>query len=54
MQSDGRIVLAGSVETADFPCTKTRFALMRLIANGTIDDSFGDDGRVADGVHERG
>ena len=54
VQADGRIVLAGSVETAVFPATLTRFALMRLLANGTIDDSFGDGGRVQTAFTQRG
>ena len=54
VQSDGRIVLAGSIETALFPATLKRFALMRLLANGTIDDSFGDAGRVQTSFTDRG
>lgn len=54
VQSDGRIVLAGSIETATFPATQLRFALMRLLANGTIDGSFGDGGRVQTSLTDRG
>jgi uncharacterized delta-60 repeat protein len=54
VQSDGRIVLAGSIETETFPATKLRFALMRLLANGTIDGSFGNGGRVQTSFTDRG
>jgi uncharacterized delta-60 repeat protein len=54
VQADGRIVLAGSVDVKDFPLSETRFALMRLLANGTIDASFGDAGRVETAFTERG
>jgi uncharacterized delta-60 repeat protein len=54
VQSDGRIVLAGSIETVPFPATKKEFALMRLLANGTVDDSFGNAGRVQTAFTDRG
>jgi uncharacterized delta-60 repeat protein len=54
VQSDGRIVLVGSIETALFPATQKQFALMRLLANGTIDGSFGTAGRVQTSFTGRG
>ena len=54
VQTDGRIVLAGSIETAVLPATLKRFALMRLLANGTIDGSFGNGGRVQTAFTQRG
>ena len=54
VQADGRILLAGSIETAELPLTETQFALMRLLADGTIDESFGNDGRVQTAFTERG
>jgi uncharacterized delta-60 repeat protein len=54
VQADGRIVLAGSIETAVLPATLQRFALMRLLANGTIDESFGNGGRVQTAFTQRG
>ena len=54
VQSDGRIVLAGSVAIGTFPLVVNRFALMRLLADGTIDDSFGNDGRVETAFTDRG
>lgn len=54
VQSDGRIVLAGSIEAVPFPATKKEFALMRLLANGAIDGSFGTAGRVQTAFTERG
>lgn len=54
VQSDGRIVLVGSIETLPFPATKKEFALMRLLANGTVDGSFGTAGRVRTPFTERG
>ena len=54
VQSDGRIVLAGSVDIGTFPQTTSRFALLRLLADGRIDDSFGDGGRVQTSLTDRG
>jgi uncharacterized delta-60 repeat protein len=54
VQSDGRIVLVGSIETLTFPATKKEFALMRLLANGTVDTSFGNAGRVQTAFTDRG
>jgi uncharacterized delta-60 repeat protein len=46
VQGDGRILLAGSVNVATPTAPVNRFALLRLLANGKIDDSFGNSGRV--------
>ncbi|HKS55794.1 MAG TPA: Calx-beta domain-containing protein [Steroidobacteraceae bacterium] len=54
VQSDGKIVLAGSIDIGTFPQTTSRFALMRLLANGTIDGSFGTGGRVQTSLTDRG
>jgi uncharacterized delta-60 repeat protein len=54
VQSDGRIVLAGSIDSGSFPQTTSRFALMRLLTDGRIDDSFGDGGRVQTSLTDRG
>lgn len=54
VQSDGRIVLVGSIETLPLPATKKEFALMRLLANGTVDNSFGNAGRVQTAFTDRG
>lgn len=49
LQPDGRIVVAGTAERApgDYD-----FALVRFLPDGTLDDSFGDDGRVVFGVDD--
>jgi uncharacterized delta-60 repeat protein len=54
VQSDGKIVLAGSIDFATFPATDKRFALMRLNENGTIDETFGTRGRVQTSITGRG
>jgi uncharacterized delta-60 repeat protein len=54
VQSDGKIVLAGSIDIGTFQQTTSRFALMRLLANGTIDASFGTGGRVQTSLTDRG
>lgn len=54
VQGDGRIVLAGSIDVGLLPATQNRFALMRLLADGRIDDSFGDGGRVQTAFADRG
>lgn len=46
VQSDGRIVVAGVGYAVDGNFTYPRFALARLTADGEIDASFGDNGRV--------
>ena len=43
IQSDGKIVAAGSVTSSD---NSTRFAAVRLNANGTMDNSFGTGGKI--------
>ena len=40
-QSDGKLVLAGSIDVAVPPATLLQFAVMRLNNDGTPDDSFG-------------
>ena len=45
-QSDGKLVLAGSIDVAVPPATLLQFAVMRLLNNGTPDDSFGSGGRA--------
>jgi uncharacterized delta-60 repeat protein len=44
IQADGSIVVAGSTNTREF--TKRRFALARYDADGRLDPTFGDRGRV--------
>jgi uncharacterized delta-60 repeat protein len=46
LQGDGKIVLAGSATVGTFPASSTRFALMRLKADGGPDTSFGTAGTV--------
>ena len=46
LQSDGKILLAGSVDIGIFPARASQFALMRLAANGSPDNSFGTAGLV--------
>jgi uncharacterized delta-60 repeat protein len=52
VQSDGRIVLVGDIDSAT-PNTP-KFSTMRLNANGTPDSSFGTDGRVVTAVTTKG
>ena len=47
LQGDGKFVLAGSLTVGTFPASSTRFALMRLNANGGTDTSFGSGGTVS-------
>ena len=54
LQGDGKIVLAGKVETLVSPATQTLFEVMRLTANGTPDSSFGTAGIVDTAVSTRG
>ena len=42
MQSDGKIVVAGD----SYNGTNSDFALVRYLADGTLDTSFGSDGKV--------
>ena len=46
LQGDGKILLAGSVSIGIFPARSSQFALMRLLANGGPDNSFGTAGLV--------
>ena len=54
VQSDGKLVLVGSVETATPPATQTQFRVMRLTANGAPDTSFGTGGKVSTAFSTRG
>jgi uncharacterized delta-60 repeat protein len=47
VQSDGKIVLAGTVDTAPQGAFDTDFAAVRLLPNGAVDTSFGTGGQVA-------
>ncbi|HEY6544886.1 MAG TPA: Calx-beta domain-containing protein [Dokdonella sp.] len=53
LQGDGKLVLVGSVETATPPATTTRFAVMRLEADGDVDATFGEQGLVTTALSER-
>lgn len=44
LQSDGRLVLVGTVPVLNVQNDFTHFAVLRLDANGTFDNSFGTDG----------
>ncbi len=44
LQGDGKFVLVGNVTVGVFPASSTRFALMRLNANGSTDTAFGSGG----------
>ena len=46
LQGDGKILLAGSVSVGIFPARSSHFALMRLAANGSPDNGFGNAGLV--------
>jgi uncharacterized delta-60 repeat protein len=46
LQSDGKIVIAGSVLVGVFPSASSQFAAMRLGANGSPDNGFGTAGLV--------
>ncbi|MFT4101619.1 MAG: Calx-beta domain-containing protein [Burkholderiaceae bacterium] len=52
LQADGRIVLAGTVDTAQ--AAMTGFALMRLMPDGSPDTGFGDAGAVLTVVNPQG
>ncbi len=54
VQSNGKIVLAGKVETLVSPATQTLFEVMRLNSDGTPDSSFGTAGIVDTAVSTRG
>lgn len=53
-QSDGKLVLVGHVYPEPLPSTLTHFAVMRLAANGDVDQDFGDQGLVSTALSERG
>jgi uncharacterized delta-60 repeat protein len=50
LQPDGRIVVAGALTTA----VTTKFAVARYLPGGSLDDSFGGDGRVTTGFANGG
>ena len=55
LQGDGKLVLVGSVETAVPPATSIEFAVMRLNADGSVDEAFGEgNGIVTTGISGRG
>ena len=55
LQGDGKLVLVGSVETAVPPATSIEFAVMRLDADGSVDEAFGEgNGIVTTGISGRG
>jgi uncharacterized delta-60 repeat protein len=54
VQSDGKVILAGSVNVGTPLVPLNRFAVMRLLANGQIDASFGNGGRVQTSFTDRG
>ena len=54
LQSDGKLVLVGLVETATPPATRTQFRVLRLNANGSLDTGFGTQGRVDTAISDQG
>ncbi len=54
IQPDGKLLLVGNVETATPPATATQFAVMRLGADGSLDNTFGDAGLVKTAFADRG
>jgi uncharacterized delta-60 repeat protein len=54
LQTDGKIVLAGSVDTGTFPAVTSQFALVRLQSNGSPDDAFGTASVVKTAVSDLG
>ena len=44
LQSDGRLILVGSMPVSNVPNDVTHFAVMRLNTDGTFDNSFGTEG----------
>ena len=50
LQSDGRLVLVGTVPVLNVQNDFTHFAAMRLNSDGTFDDSFGDGGMTATSI----
>jgi uncharacterized delta-60 repeat protein len=53
VQSDGRIVLVGSMPVLNVPDDLTHFAVIRLNADGTFDNSFGAGGTAATSISGR-
>lgn len=49
--SSGRIVVAGSATWSDICCQASDFLLLRYSADGKLDRSFGQDGRIVDRFH---
>ena len=55
LQRDGKLVLVGSIEKAVPPATSIEFAVMRLNADGSVDEAFGEgNGIVTTGISGRG
>ncbi|HKS54035.1 MAG TPA: Calx-beta domain-containing protein [Steroidobacteraceae bacterium] len=50
LQNDGRLVLVGTVPVLNVQNDFTHFAVMRLNADGTFDDSFGDSGMTSTSI----
>jgi uncharacterized delta-60 repeat protein len=50
MQADGRLVLVGTVAVLNVQNDFTHFAVLRLNADGTFDDSFGDSGMATTSI----
>jgi uncharacterized delta-60 repeat protein len=50
LQTDGRLVLVGSVQVLNVQNDFTHFAALRLNADGTFDDSFGDGGMATTSI----
>ncbi|HEY7641257.1 MAG TPA: Calx-beta domain-containing protein [Steroidobacteraceae bacterium] len=53
LQSDGRLVLAGSMPVTNVPDDFTHFAVIRLNADGTFDSSFGSGGTATTSITGR-
>lgn len=54
LQSDGKLLLVGSVDVGVAPSTVSLFALMRLLSDGTPDGTFGTAGAVSTFVSDLG
>ena len=50
LQSDGRLVLVGSMAVQNVPNDFTHFAVLRLNADGTFDNSFGTEGATTTSI----
>ncbi|HKU13140.1 MAG TPA: Calx-beta domain-containing protein [Steroidobacteraceae bacterium] len=53
LQSDGRLLLAGSMPVANVPDDFTHFAVLRLNADGSFDESFGSGGTATTSITGR-